>query len=69
MTEEVELINAKKAIEVKIKSALIKQNLTQEKLAKELNEGKQQLNRAIKGNTDPNSIRIRKEIYAVLHIN
>lgn len=68
MSEEIKLVEAKRAIEAKIKNALIENNLTQKDLAKELNEGIQQLNRAVKGNTDANSIRIRKEIYAVLHI-
>lgn len=67
MVEE-QLINAAEKINKKIKIALIEKSLSQVDLARALNVGAPQLNRAIKGDLSPKSIEIRKRIYHFLGI-
>lgn len=67
MVEE-QLINAAEKINKKIKIALIEKSLSQVDLARALNVGAPQLNRAIKGDLSPKSIEIRKRIYHLLDI-
>lgn len=61
----------KGALEIKkrIKLALIERDMTQVELAQLINEGQQQLNRAISGDMTPRSLEIRQKIYKVLNIN
>lgn len=67
MVEE-QLINAAKEVSKRIKIALIEKGLSQVDLARILDVGTPQLNRAIKGNLSPKSIEIRKRIYHLLDI-
>ncbi len=67
MVEE-QLINAAEEISKRIKIALIEKGLSQVDLARILNVGTPQLNRAIKGDLSPKSIAIRKRIYHLLDI-
>lgn len=67
MVEE-QLINAAKEVSKRIKIALIEKGLSQVDLARILNVGTPQLNRAIKGDLSPKSIAIRKRIYHLLDI-
>lgn len=67
MVEE-QLINAAEEVSKKIKIALIEKGLSQVDLARILNVGTPQLNRAIKGDLSPKSIAIRKRIYHLLDI-
>lgn len=54
--------NVKRAIKMK----LVERGLSQTKLADLIHEGVQQTNRAISGDTTPNSKKIRKKIYLIL---
>ena len=67
MVEE-QLINVAKEVSKRIKIALIEKGLSQVDLARILDVGTPQLNRAIKGNLSPKSIEIRKRIYHLLDI-
>lgn len=67
MVEE-QLINAAEEVSKRIKIELIKKGLSQVDLARILNVGTPQLNRAIKGDLSPKSIAIRKRIYHLLDI-
>lgn len=67
MVEE-QLINAAEEISKRIKIALIEKGLSQVDLARILDVGTPQLNRAIKGDLSPKSIAIRKRIYHLLDI-
>lgn len=67
MPEE-KLIHAAEQIKKDIKTALINRDMTQVELAELIGEGQQQLNRAIRGDTTPKSVAIRKKIYKVLNL-
>lgn len=66
MPVEERLEEAKKQVERQIKLGLINKNMTQVQLADLLGESRTRINLAIKGNTNPKSIEIRKKIYKVL---
>lgn len=67
MPEE-KLIQVTHQIEKDIKKSLIDRDMTQVELADLIGEGQQQLNRAIKGDSSPKSVTIRKKIYKVLNL-
>ena len=54
--------NVKRAIKIK----LIERGISQTELSDLIHEGVQQTNRAISGDTTPNSKKIRKKIYLIL---
>ena len=66
MPIEEKLANAKKQVERQIKMELLDKNMTQTELADLIGETRTNVNLAIKGNTNPKSIEIRKKIYKVL---
>lgn len=66
MPVEEKLEEAKKQVERSIKLGLINKNMTQAQLADLLGESRTRINLAIKGNTNPKSIEIRRKIYKVL---
>ena len=66
MPIEEKLENAKNQVEMAIKTALLSKNMTQSELADLLGESRTRINLAIKGNTNPRSVKIRKKIYKVL---
>ena len=66
MPVEEKLEEAKKQVERQIKLGLLNKNMTQAQLADLLGESRTRINLAIKGNTNPKSIEIRKKIYKVL---
>ena len=66
MPIEEKLVNAKKQVERQIKMKLLDKNMTQTELADLIGETRTNVNLAIKGNTNPKSIEIRKKIYKVL---
>ena len=66
MPIEEKLVNAKKQVERQIKMELLNKNMTQTELAVLIGETRTNVNLAIKGNTNPKSIEIRKKIYKVL---
>ncbi len=66
MPIEERLENAKNQVEMEIKKALLSKNMTQSELADLLGESRTRINLAIKGNTNPRSVKIRKKIYKVL---
>lgn len=66
MPIEEKLENAKNQVEMEIKIALLSKNMTQSELADLLGESRTRINLAIKGNTNPRSVKIRKKIYKVL---
>ena len=66
MPIEERLENAKNQVEMEIKTALLSKNMTQSELADLLGESRTKINLAIKGNTNPSSVKIRKKIYKVL---
>ena len=66
MSVEEKLEEAKKQVERQIKLGLLNKNMTQAQLADLLGESRTRINLAIKGNTSPKSIEIRKKIYKVL---
>lgn len=66
MPIEEKLENAKNQVEMEIKTALLSKNMTQSELADLLGESRTRINLAIKGNTNPRSVKIRKKIYKVL---
>lgn len=68
MSEET-LVKGALEIKKRIKLALIERDMTQVELAQLINEGQQQLNRAISGDMTPRSLEIRQKIYKVLNIN
>lgn len=53
-------------IEEQIKLKLLERHMSQKELSDLIKENPQQVNRAIKGWTNPKSITIRKKIYRVL---
>ena len=68
MPIEEKLEEAKKAVERQIKMELLDKNMSQAELANLIGESRTRVNLAIKGNTNPKSIKIRKKIYKVLGI-
>lgn len=68
MTAEKQLREAKNEITLSIKSALLTNGLSQEEVRKKLGVGKVQMSRAVNGNSDRNSVEIRKKIYDFLKI-
>lgn len=66
MPIEERLEDAKNQVEMEIKKALLSKNMTQSELADLLGESRTRINLAIKGNTNPRSVKIRKKIYKVL---
>ena len=66
MPIEEKLENAKNQVEMEIKTALLSKNMTQSELADLLGESRTRINLAVKGNTNPRSVKIRKKIYKVL---
>lgn len=66
MPIEEKLVNAKKQVERQIKMKLLDKNMTQTELADLIGETRTNVNLAIKGNTNPKSLEIRKKIYKVL---
>lgn len=66
MPIEEKLENAKKQVERQIKMKLLDKNMTQTELADLIGETRANVNLAIKGNTNPKAVQIRKKIYKVL---
>lgn len=62
------LEETKKEVERKIKFALLDRGMTQKQLSDLINENRQQVNRAIKGDTTPKSKEIRNKIYQLFNI-
>lgn len=65
---EEDLEKAKKQVERTIKIKLLEKDMTQTQLAKLIGESRAAVSLAIKGNTNPKSIKVRKKIYKVLGI-
>lgn len=68
MTEQ-NLADGVEAIYTQIKIALFKKHMSQVELAGLINEGPQQLSRAIHGDMQPKSKEIRQKVYRVLDIH
>lgn len=68
MPIEEALVESRKNLEKKIKIALLDRGMTQKELSKLIKENPQQVNRAIKGDSAPKSIELRKKIYQILNI-
>ncbi len=66
MPIEEKLENAKKEVESSIKKALLEKSMSQAELADLIGETRTNVNLAIKGNTNPKAVQIRKKIYKVL---
>ena len=66
MSIEEQLEQAKKAVERKTKTKSFDKNRTQAKLAILIGESRAAVNKAIKGSTNPKSIKVRKKIYKAL---
>ncbi|MBU5980067.1 XRE family transcriptional regulator [Lactobacillus helveticus] len=68
MPIEEKLEEAKKQVESSIKMALLKKNMSQAQLADLLGENRTAVNLAIKGNTNPKAVKLRRKIYKVLEM-
>ena len=68
MPIEEALEETKKEVERKIKFALLDRGMTQKQLSDLIKENRQQVNRAIKGDTTPKSKEIRNKIYQLFNI-
>ena len=68
MPIEEALEETKKEVERKIKFALLDRGMTQKQLSDLIKENRQQVNRAIKGDTTPKSKGIRDKIYQLFNI-
>lgn len=68
MPIEETLEETKKEVERKIKFALLDRGMTQKQLSDLIKENRQQVNRAIKGDTTPKSKEIRDKIYQLFNI-
>lgn len=68
MPIEEALEETKKEVERKIKFALLDRGMTQKQLSALIKENRQQVNRAIKGDTTPKSKEIRNKIYQLFNI-
>lgn len=66
MAIEEKLENVKKQMEREIKIALLNKGMTQKELADLLGLSRSQVNKAIKGSTNPSDVKTRKKIYRVL---
>jgi len=66
MPIEEKLEDAKKQMEREFKIALLDKDMTHTELADLLGLSRTQVNKAIKGGTNPNDARIRQKIYKVL---
>lgn len=62
------LAEASKAMERKIKIALLERNMTQRELSRLIKENPQQVNRAIKGDMAPKSKELRAKICTLLNL-
>ena len=63
------LLTSAKEVEKEIKTALLDKDMSQKELTELIGEkSTPQVNRAIKGDMSPKSIRIREKIYTVLNI-
>lgn len=69
MPIEEKLESLTKQMEREFKIALLERNMTQVDLAKLLGLNKVQINKAIKGGTNPGDIEVRKKLYKVLGMN
>lgn len=69
MPSEETLEISQKEIEKKIKMALLKRDMTQRELSDLLKVNRQQVNRAIKGDTAPKSTKLRARIYKILGLD
>ena len=65
---EQKLAELAQEIEDTIKIGLLKEHMTQIEMARLINEGQSQVNRAVKGDMSPKSIAIRQKIYKRLDI-
>ena len=68
MPIEEALEETKKEVERKIKFALLDRGMTQKQFSDLIKENRQQVNRAIKGDTTPKSKEIRDKIYQLFNI-
>lgn len=68
MPIEEKLEAAKHQMEREFKIALINQNMTQADLAELLGLSRSQINKAIKGGTQPSDAEVRQKIYKVLRM-
>lgn len=68
MPIEEALEESKRKIEKTIKFALLNRGMTQKQLSDLIKENRQQVNRAIKGDTAPKSKEIREKIYQILDL-
>ncbi|WP_413476723.1 XRE family transcriptional regulator [Latilactobacillus fuchuensis] len=62
------LLTSAKEVEKSIKISLLTRGMSQRDLSDLIGERPTQVNRAIKGDMSPKSIRIREKIYTVLNI-
>lgn len=68
MPVEEKLEEAQRAVERKIKLALLDKSMTQAELANLIRESRSDVNKAVKGGTLPKDKEIREKIYQVLGI-
>lgn len=66
MPLEEQLDEARKRVTKAIKTEMIKQDVTQSEMAKQLNVSRGVVSRAVNGDNNPQSIQIRKTIYKLL---
>lgn len=66
MPLEEQLDEARARVTKAIKTEMIKQDVTQSELAKQLNVNRGVVSRAVNGDNNPQSIQIRKTIYKLL---
>lgn len=64
--EERELVQAQKRVEKAIRTAIVQKELKQSELAKMLNVSRGTMSRAISGDSNPQSLEIRKKLYKIL---
>lgn len=64
---EQQMVDVAHELESKIKIKLIERDMTQVELARLIDEGPQQVNRAIKGDVSPKAREIRSKIARVLN--
>lgn len=68
MPIEEKLEKARQQMEREFKVALLNRNITQTELADLLGLTRSQINKAIKGGTNPSDEKVRKKIYKVLEM-
>lgn len=66
MPLEEQLDEARTRVTKAIKTEMIKQDVTQSEIAKQLNVSRGVVSRAVNGDNNPQSIQIRKTIYKLL---